>query len=522
MLTPTGGTDHRLNLLLVDDREANLQSLSQLLARDDVRIFTALSGNEALALMLEHDFALVLLDVQMPGMDGFEVAMLMRSHERTRHVPVIFVTAISRDRQHVFSGYDAGAVDYLFKPLDPHVIRAKVAVFLELKRSQQERDRLLESLRCANAQLEASAQAKSDSLAAASHELRTPLTAMKEFCSLVHDEVVGPVNAEQKHCLEAALRNCRRLGGIVERLVDLSTLESGSLRLRRGRLDLGGALREAASRLSPRCEAAGQRIELALPPDDAPAWALADPELVAGILAHLLENAHRFSPPGGAIRLRVRTVGDRLALEVGDQGPGIEPRHRERIIRKYAQVGRRDGPGEQGLGLGLAIVTRLLELHDSRLDLVSTPGRGSIFGFSLPAYTEAGHLSAFCRDSLRLAPRRWEPRCLVLVAARDGGPVPAWPGREAVDEAGDRNVPTAELTLEGRPLLAALVRESDPGPAAWLAGLQAASGRPDLIDELVWTMTEVDRDGVPGPIAAAKTWNSLVPGSVPAGEGAWR
>ncbi|MBM4129749.1 response regulator [bacterium] len=201
--------EQRLKLLLVAEGEANLQSLGQLLARDDVRIFTALSGNEALALMLEHDFALVLLDVQMPGMDGFEVARLMRAHERTRQVPVIFVTAISRDRRHVFSGYDAGAVDYLFKPLDPHVIRAKVAVFLELKRSQWARDHLLESLRCANAQLEAAAQAKSDSLAAASHELRTPLTAIKEFCALVNDGVVGPVTPSRN---TAWRRRCATAG----------------------------------------------------------------------------------------------------------------------------------------------------------------------------------------------------------------------------------------------------------------------------------------------------------------------
>lgn len=253
MLRTPPHLDPPLKILIVDDREANLQSLGQLLARDDVTIHTALSGNEALGLMLEHDFALVLLDVQMPGMDGFEVATLMHGHERTRHVPVIFVTAISKDRQHIFSGYDAGAVDYLFKPLDPHVIRSKVGVFLELKRSQLARERLLENLARAHAQLEEAAQVKSDCLAAASHELRTPLTAMKEFCALVHDEVVGPVNPEQKRCLETALRNCRRLGGIVERLVDLDSLESGRLRLRRGRVDVGRAMAEAAARVLPRC-----------------------------------------------------------------------------------------------------------------------------------------------------------------------------------------------------------------------------------------------------------------------------
>ena len=520
MLRPTGAPDHRLNLLVVDDREANLQSLSQLLARDDIRIFTALSGNEALALMLEHDFALVLLDVQMPGMDGFEVATLMRGLERTRHVPVIFVTAISKDRQHVFTGYDAGAVDYLFKPLDPHVIRAKVGVFLELKRSQLARDRLLESLRGANAQLEAAAQAKSDSLAAASHELRTPLTAIKEFCALVHDEVVGPVNAEQRHCLEAALRNCRRLGGIVERLVDLSNLESGSLRLRRGPLDLGAALREAAARLAPRCREAGQRLEISVPPDAASTLALADGELVAGLLDHLLDNAQRFSPPGAPIRLRARRLGDRVALEVADRGPGIAPGHRARILGKYAQVDRRDGPGEQGLGLGLAIVSRLLELHDSRLDLLGSCGQGSIFGFSLPAYTEAGHLDAFCRDALRAVPRRWEPWSLLLVAARAGDLEPGRLAASVVALADDPHLPVTSLACGGRPVLAALVREGRPGAAVALAGALAAATGPGVV--LAWTVTAVDPDGRPGPLAAFEDWNGPVPATAPGQEGAWR
>ncbi|MBK7672002.1 MAG: hybrid sensor histidine kinase/response regulator [bacterium] len=313
MMTPGDTASPMLNLLIVDDREANLLSLSQLLARDDVRIFTALSGNEALGLLLEHDFALVLLDVQMPGMDGFEVATLMRGHERTRHVPLIFVTAISKDRQHIFSGYDSGAVDYLFKPLDPHVIRSKVAVFLELKRSQLARERLLDSLSRANAQLEEASLVKSDCLAAASHELRTPLTAMKEFCSLVHDEVVGPLNPEQKRCLETALRNCRRLGGIVEHLMDLDSLESGRLRVRRGRVDVGEIVRTAAAAYSARCRTAGQKLELSVPPCPRDAEALADPELVAGVLAQLLDNAHRFSPSGGTIRLRVRRLDGRAS-----------------------------------------------------------------------------------------------------------------------------------------------------------------------------------------------------------------
>lgn len=522
MLTNPVALDARLNLLIVDDREANLQSLGRLLARDDVRIFTALSGNEALGLMLEHDFALVLLDVQMPGMDGFEVATLMHGHERTRHVPVIFVTAINKDRQHIFSGYDAGAVDYLFKPLDPHILRSKVGVFLELKRSQLARERLLDSLARAHAELEEAAQVKSDCLAAASHELRTPLTAMKEFCALVHDEVVGPVNVEQKRCLETALRNCRRLGGIVERLADLDSLESGRLRLRRGRVDLGRSLLEAASLVAPRCREAGQRLEFSVPGDDAPAWALADPDLVASILSQLLDNAQRLSPPGGAIRLRVRTIGSRVVLEVGDRGPGVDPAHRERIFRKYTQVGRRDGPGVQGLGLGLAIAKRILELHDSRLDLVSAPGRGAIFGFSLPAYSGAGHLRAFCADSLLAAPRRWETWRLALVAVEDRSALPDWlvPAACAIADGQDEFV--GEFALEGRAVLAALVREAGPGAAAWGAALAAAAAEADPDANLAWTLVAVDPSGQPGPMPGPAAWRRLEPAWHCQGEGAWR
>ena len=499
-----------LEILIVDDREANLQSLAQLLARDDVRIHTALTGNEALGLMLERDFALVLLDVQMPGMDGFEVASLMRGHERTRHVPIIFVTAISKDREHIFSGYDAGAVDYLFKPLDPHVIRAKVAVFLELKRSQLARERLLESLARVNTKLEESARLKSEYLAAASHELRTPLTAMKEFCSLVRDEVVGPLNDEQRRCLDTALRNCRRLGGIIESLVDLDSVESGRFRLQRRRLDLGALLRERAAAIAARCRDEDKRLEISLPTSPGAGDALGDGELVASVLDRLLDNARKFSPRGGALRLRVRESAGRVTVEIGDQGPGIEPRHRLRILRKFIQIGRQDGPGCQGLGLGLTIAARLLELHDSRLDLLASPGHGSIFGFSLPAYSPAAHARAFCVDTSRLATARWEPWWLVVVADRGGGPLPGWlaDAAEAPEAGADER--RELLTVAGRPALAALVRDGGQGLAGWAAALLAAAPADDPC-ELAWAAVELDEDGAPRPLPDPGDWNDLSP-----------
>jgi two-component system cell cycle response regulator len=136
-------TKEKVNVLLVDDRTENLIALEALLERPDIRIVKAESGNKALGLMLEFNFALVLLDVQMPEMDGFEVAELMRGKEKTREIPIIFITAINKEEKYVFQGYEKGAVDYLFKPIDPDILRSKVNVFLELHRKKVELEKLL-------------------------------------------------------------------------------------------------------------------------------------------------------------------------------------------------------------------------------------------------------------------------------------------------------------------------------------------------------------------------------------------
>ena len=147
-------TDEKINILVVDDRPENLMAIKGLLERPELSIITATSGNEALGLVLEHTFALILLDVQMPGMDGFEVAELMRGSEKTRHIPIIFVTAISKEETHVFSGYEKGAVDYLFKPLDPLILRSKVDVFVELFQQRKKLQLSNGELSCMVAELE--------------------------------------------------------------------------------------------------------------------------------------------------------------------------------------------------------------------------------------------------------------------------------------------------------------------------------------------------------------------------------
>jgi len=472
--------EEQVKILLVDDRPENLRSLRQILARDDLEIITSESGNEALGLLLDHDFALVLLDVQMPGMDGFEMAELMRRHEATRTVPIIFVTAISKERQHLRSGYDAGAIDYIFKPIDPFIVRAKVAALVELKRSQMARERLVGELNVANRRLQEISDLKSDYLSAASHELRTPLTVIKEFCSLVHDEVVGPLNAEQKKCLGSAVRNCNRLANLVNDLLDLDSIESGHSHLSREKVALGELLPACARDFESRCAEAQQTLTVELgdtiagdAPGD-PANVLAAPDMITQVVVNLLGNACKFTPRGGEIRLRAMERGTEVVVEVQDSGPGIAAEDQARVFEKFAQLKRRDGPGAKGTGLGLPISRKIVELHGGRLELVSDGGTGCLFRFNLPLFSDESHLQAFVADGRHNPtglPTSWT---LVLLAAASwaaGVPVVLAAELQRLVRSSEDRV--GQVVVDGQPAQAILLKTDMNGAWAFLARAQS-------------------------------------------------
>ena len=460
----------RLKILVVDDRPENLTAMKRLLERPDLEILTAASGNEALGLMLGEDLALVLLDVQMPGMNGFEVAELMRRNERTSRVPVIFVTAINKERRQIFTGYEAGAVDYLFKPVDPFILRAKVAVFLEMKHSQLARERLVRELNRANNRLQELNDRKSDFLAAASHELRTPLTVIKEHCSLVHEGIVGDLNEDQRHCVGVALRNCNRLATLVDDLLDLNGIESGHTACRRGPLDLGELLATCVGDFQGSC--AGQEQELTLLVEPRLPAALADPALITQVLVNLLGNAHKFTPTGGRIAVTARRRGDRLRLEVADTGPGIPAEDRARIFEKFTRL-QLPGAEQRGTGLGLAIARRIVEMHDGTIGVSGEPGQGSVFHVELPVAGEVNRLRAFVADGTRNAATADEPWTLVLLRPRAGDD--ATDLKAVLDKVLRRGADRATvLAQRGEALAAVLVAADRDGTLAFLARFEAA------------------------------------------------
>ncbi|HZY19068.1 MAG TPA: hybrid sensor histidine kinase/response regulator [Ramlibacter sp.] len=362
------------NVLLVDDLQENLVALEALLRGPGRRIFCARSGEEALSLMLEHPFALAIVDVQMPSMNGFELAELMRGTDRTRGIPIVFVSAAGRELNYAFRGYESGAVDFLHKPLDPHAVRNKVDVFVDLFRQRQH---LLEM----QSELERAVRMRDDFLSMVSHELRNPLNTLYLQAQLrlrmaAKGQVPDPEGFRQlvtrdEHQIRSMIR-------LLDDMIDVSRARTGQLAMKPGPTDLATIARRGVESMQEQARAAGTPLTLAAP-GSLPVTA--DEFRLEQVLLNLLTNALRYGA-GKPVAVRLQVEGSEAALSVQDAGPGIAPADQDRIFQQFERgTSTRNVPG---LGLGLYISRQIMEAHGGRLDLRSAPGEGAEFTMRLP------------------------------------------------------------------------------------------------------------------------------------------
>jgi signal transduction histidine kinase len=375
-----------VTFLLVDDLEENLLSLEALLRRDDLVLLKARSGDQALELLLQHDVALALVDVQMPGLNGYELAELMRGNERTRRIPIIFVTAGTTDSQHRFRGYEAGAVDFIQKPIEPDVLRGKAAVFFELYRQRQQiavqRDELV-------AQAEALKEAdrrKDEFLATLAHELRNPLAPLRHGLDILHRDPAGNGVSEILGTMDRQLVHLVRL---IDDLLDVSRVSQGKITLRKETIAVADVIAAAVEASRPAIDAAGHALAIDVPSE--PLWLDADFTRLAQVVGNLLNNAGKYTPNGGLIGISAGTDGNFAVIRVSDNGIGIPAAKQSEVFELFAQVENHLDRAKGGLGIGLALVKQLVALHGGTVEVESAGvGRGSVFTVRVPLAARSG------------------------------------------------------------------------------------------------------------------------------------
>src|SRR5437660_240547 len=379
----------KVSILVVDDRADKLLAYEAMLAELNQNTVCVRSGKEALRRLLKEDFAAILLDVNMPGMDGFETAALIRQRQRCETTPIIFVSAINDTVNHISHGYSLGAVDYILTPVVPDILRAKISVFVDLfkkteqiKRQAEERESLIREQAIADrARMEAerASEAKDRFLAMLSHELRTPLTPV--LASILTLENENNIPANVRELLQLIRRNVELEARLIDDLLDLTRISKGKVQLGFEIVDAHTLLRNALEICQSEIEQ--KKLELRTEFAACDVSLQADPARLQQIFWNLIKNAVKFTPNGGQLCVRTGNHGEgQFRVEVEDSGCGIDPELLPRVFHAFEQ-GCRTQLG--GLGLGLTISKALVEAHDGSISAESQGrGRGAKFTTIFP------------------------------------------------------------------------------------------------------------------------------------------
>jgi signal transduction histidine kinase len=365
----TGADDEaRPAILIVDDVEANLLALEAQLGNLACDITRARSGNEALRQLLRREFAVMLLDVQMPDMDGYEVARLARGHRATRDLPIVFVTAMHETEKDALQGYGSGAIDFLFKPINPEILRSKVQVFLELYAGRRRLLAEIEAHKHTLGELEAFNYS-------ASHDLRAPLRPLEGFSTILLEEYGPALDDRARDYLRRIGAAAHRMGELIDDLLELSRV--GRAPLRREPVDLASIARSIGDEL--RAAEPARQVDWIIPER---VDASGDPRLLRIVLENLLRNAWKFTRPRprARIELGVRDAGERTFF-IADDGVGFDPAAARRLFQPFERLHR--ATEFEGTGIGLAIVNRIVGRHGGRIWADAAEGKGASFCFTL-------------------------------------------------------------------------------------------------------------------------------------------
>ncbi|MBP1995644.1 sensor histidine kinase [Paenibacillus eucommiae] len=390
-------------ILVVDDRKENLYAMEKILHILDCEIFKAYSGNEALSFTLRHDFALILLDVNMPEMDGFELAELLRSNEETSRIPIIFVTAINKEDNSVFKGYESGAVDYLFKPVDEDILLSKVKIFLELNLKQKE----LEAMKT---ELERSNQSLTEFTSVVAHDLKNPLGAIMGLCDMVIAKYSDGMENKGKQCMQHISGTARRMNSLITDVLAYAQVNAETTSFTA--VDLNVVIKDVIEDLNSRIEIEGGKVELIgqLPVVEADRTQMY--QLFQNLIGNGMKYHHKERAPHVKIyeheqqhqqhehqyrnqhenqhenqygqqhqvRQNQQVKSVRLII-IEDNGIGMKQDDIPDIFTPFKRLD--NAKGYEGTGLGLATVHKIIEQHHGAIEVSSDLGEGTTFRLSL-------------------------------------------------------------------------------------------------------------------------------------------
>lgn len=383
-----GGVEEqeKVSILIVDDLPEKLLVFRTVLEELNQDLVFVRSGREALREVLQREFAVILLDVNMPDIDGFETAALIRQYKRAVDTPIIFITSYADEIQ-TERGYALGAVDYILSPVVPHILRSKVRVFVRLFAMQRQIKRQSDA-RAAIAAAEAARHAaeeagrrKDEFLAMLSHELRNPLAPIRTALEVIRR--IAPHDPKLDRASDIMVRQVRQMTRLIDELLDVARISQGKIVLARERVDINAVIAQSVETAQPLIDSRGQTLRVQ--PLDEPMWLQGDFARLAQIISNLLNNASKYSEKGTLIELAASLDAQGAAIRVRDQGIGIEAQLLPHIFDLFTQGSRGLDRAQGGLGVGLTLAQRLAEMHGGQLSAESAgPGEGSEFTLRLP------------------------------------------------------------------------------------------------------------------------------------------